>query len=347
MIKTNIIKKIKEFYKKIRFYRTLGILTITAGPATLAGCTKTGNNIKEPTGIEYITPTDEVNVTSTPVVTNTPIPTNTPTLAPTSTPTPEPTATPTPTPIPTPSVKPSDMQIKVDDLMNYENICNNYFGEVEDVDTEMNKRSEYVKSFGILSDSEIETIVIGRNLCWLRADGTDQNAAEKYLSKWNKSKVNSLPNIIDKIMVYNCKNPNNQLVISWIGIGDGYETDRIMLNYAQKNTYNFVNVDRIYKARLYPNFNITVFVYKDGNSSQVSFTLDDMTAVGKAFGLAIPHGRVAELNKKEKGLSQTDTDINVNLESILERLENVERINVKVSGYSCIEYYQDPNQKSK
>ena len=329
--------------------RTISILlAILSLCMILTACERLENTAanKSP-GTETITPTGSPasDATITPTATATP----TPTPEPTSTPTPTPTPTSTPTPTIAPSELKNEIPVNFNDLTNYEIIYNDCFGPVEDVDTEIGKRKAYLRSFGILKDKEIETLVVYINLCYLRSDNTNQDDAAKYLSICSKSRLSTLLDVIDKVMKYNCNHPENQCVISWLGIGpDGLnDTDRMMLNYAQKNTYNFVNTDRSYKARLCPNFPLTIYVYKDGIGSQVSFNINDMTSVGKTFGLAIPYGRLTELNKKEKGLTKLHSTLSINLEKIIIRLENVERINNPVAGYSCSEFPEDPREKFK
>ena len=72
-----------------------------------------------------------------------------------------------------------------------------------------------------------------------------------------------------------------------------------------------------------------------------------MTSVGKTFCLAIPYRRIEELNKKEKGLAQVHSDVRCNLDEIIKRLENVDRINYKVSGFAGPEFHEDPREKYK
>ena len=148
---------IRKTGKKLKLYVAIGVL---AGSGLLAACKKNpAGPQNEPTGIEYMTPTETPTQTPTQKVEN-PTPTQevqTPTPEPTetATPTPEPTAT----PIPTPTIDVTQIKISVDDLLKSEYIYNNPFGEYEGVDKEIEKRKAYALSHNILSSDELDYVL--------------------------------------------------------------------------------------------------------------------------------------------------------------------------------------------
>ena len=259
MIKLKFVEKIKKFFRKMKFYGSLGILTITAGSATLAGCTKTNNNTPTPTtAIEVTTPTESIEPTLTIAPTNTP------------TSTPIPTNTPTPTPIP----DPTKIKVSIEELMRKDVVFPD-FGEIQDVDTEMNKKLNYLKSFNVLSENDSLIPIVFLNECFLTNENVDSAAAEKYLSMCTSNNLEKLPNIMEKIMIYNLNNPDNQIVISCLGIDSALgEYDRIRLNDVQYYTYKTVNENISFNNKICPRAYSSYIYENDGSSKQVSFQLE-------------------------------------------------------------------------
>ena len=167
-------QKGKSFIKRIKFYVKLGVLAAT--PIVLTSCNEETNITPTPTTtIETVTPTGEPTVTPTEVV--------------------------TPTPEPTPM--PSERKISYKETFEMETIVNDYFGEEEDFETEFNKRKEYLSSFNVLDEKEINIVLTYANLMHLRDESVDDETRDKYLLFYNDENLQLLPNILDKIMLYN------------------------------------------------------------------------------------------------------------------------------------------------
>ena len=306
------------------------VLTIAALCMALTACKKTNNTTeKEPTGIETITPTDTIN----PSVTNTPEVT----VTPTNTPTPEPTST--PTPIPTPSIKPSEIKVNVYDLMNRENIFNDYFGEEEDPETEIAKRKEYAASFGILSQKQIDDIVLDLNVLFLLDEKTDSIVAEKYLRGYNKNTIEAAGQIIDKITEYNLEHPDNQFVISWLAIGNALnEYDRIRFNNFQLYSYRMMKEDVIYAGKITISAPFVCYINeKDGTSTNVTFGLSDISNVCKCYSLFVPRYCFVKLDKNGKlpdNCHNILTNINILPNNLIEeKLIDLEEIKFSSKHY--------------
>ena len=312
--------------RKLKVSLVIAVLSM----ATLAACTDMSNTSKDPTGIETITPTDTIY----PGVTNTPEAT----APPTNTPTPEPTST--PTPIPTPSIKPSEIKVYVYDLMNRENIFNDYFGEEEDPETEIAKRKEYAESFGILSQKQIDDIVLDLNVLFLLDEKTDSIVAEKYLRGYNKDTVEAAGQIIDKITAYNLEHPDNQFVISWLAIGNALnEYDRIRFNNSQLYAYRMMKEDIIYAGKFSFPSTFTCYINeKDGTSSSVSFGLDNISNVGKCYGLYIPRYCFQKLKKEGRLPDNYINNLN-DIEILTNELIKGKLIDFEEIKYSSRHYY--------
>lgn len=316
------VSKLKNFLKKLKLYTAGTILIVSTGASALVGCTKKTNVTKEPTNTvtEMPTPTDEVTITVTPTPTNTPVPTNTP----------------------TPTVAPILKKITVDDILKRDIIFSNYFGELEDVDTEMAKRKEYLESFGVLDDSRREIAITYYSLCYLTGDLVDHDKAQKYLSLCNEKNLSLMNDITYELMKYNIEHPENQIVISWLGIGDAFEEkERIVLNNVQYYTCKTIIEDNSYATKINPHPPYTCFITEDnGNQTREYIKLDDLNSVCKCTKLWIPNELITDLYSSNKNSMKYDTydDITCYLKDIQPRLLDVDRIRIDVMGYSTIEY---------
>ena len=216
---------IRKTGKKLKLYAAIGVL---AGSGLLAACKKNpAGPQNEPTGIEYMTPTETPTQTPTQKVEN-PTPTQevqTPTPEPTetATPTPEPTET----PIPTPTIDVTQIKISVDDLLKSEYIYNNPFGEYEGVDKEIEKRKAYALSHNILSSDELDYVLSYFNIDFIKENGTKSDM--HYLDLCNDSSYDKLSEIFRKWLRATKQNPNNILNPAWLVCGDN-EKAKLMVN---------------------------------------------------------------------------------------------------------------------
>lgn len=256
----------------------------------------------------------------------------------TPTATPLPTDTPTPTPSPLPTPIPSERSISVDELRNREVIFNDYFGMLEDVDREMEKRKEYLSSFGVLSDNEMDIILAFLNLCYLRSDDVNQDVASKYYAICNEDTLNATLDIADKIMKYNYENPEKQIVIGWLGIDDALgEKDRMVLHSIQYNACKMIQKDISYRTNLDMSFPLRFYVFEyDGESKQEAVKLDELNSVCKYFMICFPFRTLERLQKESEWYSFIN--VRNDMRDIQPRLLNIERIRHEVMGFSNIEW---------
>lgn len=275
----------KKSYKLRKGFAGI-LLVVSTSIAVLTGCCNKGktNNTSTPTKpievtidpTEEITPTIEVTpteavVTTTP--TNTPIPTATPTptAIPTPTNTPVPTATPTPinTPIPTP--KPEERKISYEDLTSEEVVMNNYFGEEEDFDTEVEKRTKYFKSFGISEDYTRSYLAC-----------INMNNPESTL-KCTENDIDNMEVFIDKLCAINNKNPNNQCLLSAGAIGEKSltETEKLVINAVQRDMVDAV-VNKKFSGRVNNFSKQTRYYFKD-SVNPIDVVMNDLSDVCKAI----------------------------------------------------------------
>ena len=215
---------IRKTGKKLKIYAAIGVF---AGSGLLAACKKNpAGPQNEPTGIEYMTPTETPTQTPTQKVEN-PTPTQevqtpTPTQE-VQTPTPEPTET----PIPTPTIDVTQIKISVDDLLKSEYVYGNPFGEYEGVDKEIKKRKAYALSHNILSSDELDYVLSYFNIDFIKENGTKSDM--HYLDLCNDSSYDKLSEIFRKWLRATKQNPNNILNPAWLVCGDNEKT-KLMVN---------------------------------------------------------------------------------------------------------------------
>lgn len=233
------------------------------------------------------------------------------TFTPTATPSPEPTATPTPTPEPTP--EPADRKVAVADLMNYENVVNDYFGPVGDMDSERQKRVDYLQSFGVLSDDEAKTLVMYINLTALIPPKAYKRMDSEYFTLCNEKALKQTEASIEKIMKYNFSNGDDQIVISWLAVGDALnDCERANINEVQQLTFDMKGHDDLARVTAQSWFSRKGTIYSffvDGKWIEVKADGNkDLSIVCKFFAVFIPYPSINQtyLNYKK---NRTMSDI--------------------------------------
>lgn len=304
--------------KKVKKLYATAALTISLGASVLSGCAKKKNTI---------TPTETPSVTIEVPTVTIEAPTNTPT--PTSTP--APTATPTPSPTPAPS----ERYISYEDLIRREVIYNNYFGIEGTVDEEFQKRVNYIKSFNILTDDEIETLLIYINMNYL-LDAEDSEMTNNYLTKCNSKKLDSLTKIVQKIAKYNITNPNKQLALNLCAIGNALnEKERVIISGLQNYGYLVGSgTDIIYAAKInvirYKTAYDFPILEKDNSKTAEIISMDDLSVIGKYFILQEMYSYCVEndVNRTIHELVMTGT---MNSEDLKPLINNKDKVKSKVN----------------
>lgn len=188
--------------KKAKKLYATAALTISIGASVLSGCGKKKNKV---TTIE--TPSITIEVPTVTIET----PTNTPT----------PTEAPTPTLSPTPA--PSERKISAQDIKSANFDSNDYFGPKEDYETEVEKRKEYLESFEVLNNNEMDAVINYVN---------GNESAEN---------MNALPKAIDKIVDHNKQNQDDIIPLSILGT-DLTENEITAYNGIQESCIRMFNI---------------------------------------------------------------------------------------------------------
>ena len=310
----------KNITKALKVRAIALAFTITAGAATLAGCTQPNNPGKEPTGIETITPTDTIN----PEVTNTP------------------TVTVTPTPMPVhktlQEVKDelANVKVSVDELMNEDVVYPTYFGAIEDnITTEIAKRTAYLESKGI-SFKRARLLVIGLNYDLLTSDAVDREKADKCLEVLyeNNARYGSteMLNAVTLVIEHNAKNPDDQIVLGW-GIIDNTDT-RAIINDTQQKVVKLLASNSTFEGEFLPTekYDVTV-INKDGSSTQITGLYNDLSTAVKYMNATIQTAGVRYLyDTKHYGNGLTDRTIDRifdNMNNSFESFEESRHVNTK------------------
>ena len=280
----------KNITKALKVRAIALAFTITAGAATLAGCTTPDNPGKEPTGIETITPTDTIN----PGVTNTP----------------EVTVTPTPMPVHK-TLKEVEEELKnvkvsVDELMNEDVVYPTYFGVVEDnINTEIAKRTAYLESKG-MSFIRARLIVVALNYDLLTSDAVDREKADRCLEALDaNASLETIYYALTDVAKHNAKNPDDQIVLGW-GIIDNAE-NRALINSTQQKVVKLLLNGSTFEDEFLPTEKYDIKVtLKDGSSIPITGSYDDLNISIKYMDAAIQSSGVMHLyNTKSYGSGLT------------------------------------------
>ena len=227
--------------------------------------------------------------------------------------------------------------------MNQTAIFNKYFGEKEDLETEFEKRREYLRAFGVLKDSEIENLLIYINLnAVAKEELVDRGTAKKYALHVNEKTLKALVSDMAKLMQYNEKHPDKQIVVSWIGIEDSLtDGDRILMNYVQRAAYWMKYKDAAIARTVDPKDSYTCYVYEeDGSSRRVEINLyADLSNIGKYFSLCIPSDEYKYVEKKYG--SHSETNAVEQLEYFQTKLLQVARIVFVAPSWGPEEWYDE------
>ena len=343
------MKKINhnKFSKKLPLY--VVALTVSAGTSTLTGCSNSVQNTNASTPTEIVNdgtmaPAIDVKLTITPTA----IPTVTPTT------------------IPTPTIAPSERRVSADDLLLIDNVYNDYFGPEEDFETEFNKRKEYLKSFNILSDEEITVMISFMNALHF-VEEKKVSVGEKMLLECYQT-IPTIPNsnitdeirnkylqyingkyepinlaACDKVTQYNLDNPDNQIVYSWLAIGNVAlsQEERAILNNFQKEAHKgFSNIGML----SYPdNYTISCDV-KNHNSKSINIKIDtdDLNNVCKYFMIALAHKVVVNVYNEYKSYNSVKSTYDANLvclSNVQDVILDMDRITEKTTRFTGNYYY--------
>ncbi|MBO4325296.1 MAG: hypothetical protein J5845_07895 [Lachnospiraceae bacterium] len=305
------------------------------------------------------------------------------TVMPTESTTPTPTATPIPTPTPSPTPEPtplaSERNVNVKDLLIYENIRNDYFGEPEDFASEMQKRKEYLNSFAILNESETDILLMFMNLNLLapkpedsyyhspesplnrvyqigyyesseESEEPDDSVKAEYLKFYNEKNLKSVAGTVDKIVKYNFDHPDNQLMIGWLAVGDQAMDmkSRIAINDFQKMIYDIATKDiTSSRTRIKDIVFYWIEVYyeiytADDVKYSFSFFLSGTNNVCKyLLTLLASKGlaRAANTKKNDSSLKRLASNFSDKSNSTLKPLLNLKRLRENTSGFDG-KYYE-------
>lgn len=299
MSKINVFESSEKNRKKWRLRLATFTLIVVTGATTLVSCCKTRKNdntsTTPSTTIETLTPTDEITPTEevTPTVTSVPTeevkPTNIPTEAvtPTTEPTKEPTPSPVPTETPIPTPKPEDRNVSYDDLTTRYNISGACFGEEESFDKEVEKRTNYYKSFKFLSDNEINKYIAGSNI-------NNPNSTLEFTS----GDIDDYVNAVLKICRYNNKNENanKQCLLVNGAIGESLtETDRLVIATIQRDMVNAMNNNKF--SRKLTNFGETTSYYIKDESNPKTIAISDLSEMGTIISSTAIWGPLKEITR--------------------------------------------------
>ena len=297
----------------MREYRLL-ICTLIVLIAFLTACTERNNVTNESaiTPTFTVTPTQTVTLTEAPTITPTatPIPTNTPTA--------------TPSPLPTPL--PEERMVSVEELMQLENIVNDYFGSSENMESDMQKRKEYLKSFNALTDTEVDALVLYINLCSLIPENAFKYMNCEYFSICNEKALNHAESAVEKIVQYNNLHEDDQIVISWLGIENALtDCERANINEVQQLTYKMKDCDdraRINASKYWSRSGREYTFFIDGQRKTISVeSFDDLSIVCKYFIVCIPYQTVLRICKAYSKDS-TSQSIRLNVPEWMENMHN-------------------------
>ena len=289
-------QKGKSFIKRIKFYVKLGVLAAT--PIVLTSCNEETNITPTPTTtIETVTPTGEPTVTPTVVV--------------------------TPTPEPTPM--PSERKISYKETFEMETIVNDYFGEEEDFETEFNKRKEYLSSFNVLDEKEINIVLTYANLMHLRDESVDDETRDKYLLFYNDENLQLVPNILDKIMLYNYDHLDDTIIISWLGTDKawGYE-EKVALCLFQNDLYTAKmnnSVKSLKFSRYYHNGLYCRIYNKEGKGTNETINVLLLNYSCKGFITAMSYNTIDRISKENNS-----SDVIVMKNMLSEFLDSTQKV---------------------
>ena len=271
-----------------------------------------------------------------------------------------PTSTSTPELTPTPTVAPyKTMKVNADDLLMYDIVVGDFFGEREDFEREFEKRKEYLKAFDVISDDETIILLafineIKYNRKYSKLIG--ESVKEKYLAYCTEENLEKLPDICSKIMAFNIENLENQIVFSSLGI-DGIALgakERVILNEVQKVMCEVANgySGSLKKICITDHNQTRKYSIKTGDGERVRVRIDTdcLNNVCKYFVSALQ----IEVLKKVSGNTDSKEIINAynnsikNLDKTDDILLDLERLIETTNGLSGNYYpndYYDPNSE--
>ena len=266
----------------------------------------------------------------------------------------EPTMTPTSTPVPcTPSPLPSERKVSYKELMDKEILCNGFFGEEQEFETEFNKRKEYLQAFDVIDEEEIDIILTYASLLYIW-DELDETVRNKYLLLHNDENGKAVVDILDKIVIYNFENPDNTIVISWLG--EWSYQERIVMNSYQQTLYearNFKTVDGLRFDRIpYLSSRRKTYIVHDKDkkgTAEIVYLDDAYDNSFKYFILAMSYGTIDRISKEKSSYDVNETRRYVQeslqkYQSVMEDLEWLHRPTYWFSGgYFWSPIYDDPN----
>lgn len=316
--------KRNSFISRFQFYAYL--LLLSCFVVVLAGCKSNEKLTPASTTEETITPIETSNGKGTPAPT-------------------EDIPTPEPTPMP------SERHVSSRDTMDMENIVNDYFGEEQDFETEMDKRKEYLRAFNILDEKEINIILTYANIMYIRNEA-DEETRNKYLLFYNDENLKSTVDILDKIMLYNYDHLDDTIIISWLGIGETWNFhERIMLNDYQNRLYSAQKNKKIDEIKFNIEYSTRQYRLYDKDRNGTTVTIDyynDLGNASKYFMLAMTYNTMDRIynetkdKKAEQNLSVAKKYL-ANNQKVMGDLEWLFRpTNVFIGSYCGNPLYDDP-----